>query len=358
MHGLASIPVKAVFLHSGHLPPIFWGMKNITKITLTVISTLFLTLFILLFVIAHYTLVFVLDTQSYGVIFPAEMNSKDPATGQQAVHREWMLLASSHQQLLSEDGLELHAYYIPAPKPSDLYVILCHGYRNSALSMAEYAYVYHRAGWNVLVLDHRSHGYSEGRFITMGWKEHEDLIMWIQQLVEHDSQAQVLLHGVSMGAATVMMACGSPSLPENVVAAVEDCGYTSVRDEFLDKIAPVMGFTAQPFLSFASLLNRIQSGYFLEEVNCVEAVSQSEIPILFIHGRRDDFVPFWMLEELYGAATCPKIKLVVPEAAHAQARLVNPQLYWSTVEFFVDRFFSPNKEKISSSANLVRFESN
>ncbi len=77
MHDLASIPVKAVFLHSGHLPPIFWGMKNITKITLTVISTLFLTFFILLFVIAHYTLVFVLDTQSDGVIFPAEMNSKE-----------------------------------------------------------------------------------------------------------------------------------------------------------------------------------------------------------------------------------------------------------------------------------------
>lgn len=317
-------------------------MKNITKITLAVISTLFITFIVLLFVIAHYTLVFVFDTQANGRIFPSQINSNDPATGQQALHREWMLLSSSHQQLLSEDGLKLNGYYIPAPKTTNRYVILCHGYKNSALSMAEYAYVYHEAGWNVLVPDHRSHGYSEGRFITMGWKEHEDLILWIQELIKEEPQGQVLLHGVSMGAATVMMACGSPSLPENVVAAVEDCGYTSVRDEFLDKIKPVMGFTAQPFLSVASILNRFQYGYFLGKVNCVKAISQSEIPILFIHGRKDDFVPFWMVEELYSAATCPKVRLVVPEAAHAQSRLANPQLYWSTVEFFVDRFFSPN----------------
>lgn len=313
-------------------------MKNLAKITLAVLSTLLVVSIVLIFVVAHYTVVLVLDTKASGKIFPTEINSNDSATGQQASRREWMLLASKHRQLLSQDGLVLNGYFIPAPEPTSHYVVICHGYKNSALSMADYAFVYHNAGWNVLVPDHRAHGYSQGRYISMGWKEHQDLILWVNQLVGQDRRAQIVLHGLSMGASTVMMAAGSPELPANVVAAIEDCGYTSVTDELEDKVSQGFGLPAFPLVPITSLLTRIHVGNFLGDVDCVEAVSRSQIPMLFIHGEDDVFVPFWMLEELYAAATCPKLQLAVPGAAHGQARRANPQLYWSTVEYFVERF--------------------
>lgn len=317
-------------------------MKNLTKITITVISTLLVVSVVLIFVIAHFTLVFVLDTKVNGRIFPSEIQSSAPLMSHSAKQREWMLLTAKQRQILSQDNLILNAYFIAAPEPTDCYVILCHGYKNSALSMAEYAAVYHQAGWNVLVPDHRAHGYSQGRYITMGWKEHQDLILWANSLIDQNPHAQILLHGISMGAATVMMAAGSPELPSHVVAAVEDCGYSSLPDELEDKISHGLGLPAFPLVTVTSLLSRIQLGNFLGAVDCEEAVSHSEIPILFIHGENDVFVPFWMQEELYAAATCPKIKLAVPHAAHAQSQGVNPQLYWSTVEFFLNRFIPTN----------------
>lgn len=338
-------------------PPIFWSMKNLTKITITVISTLLVVSVVLIFVIAHFTVVFVLDTKVNGRIFPAEIQPSAPLMSHSAKQREWMLLTAKQRQILSQDNLILHAYFIAAPEPTDRYVILCHGYKNSALSMAEYAAVYHQAGWNVLVPDHRAHGYSQGRYITMGWKEHQDLILWANSLIDQNPQVQIVLHGISMGAATVMMAAGSPELPPHVVAVVEDCGYTSLSDELEDKISHSLGLPAFPLVTVTSLLSRIQIGNFLGAIDCVDAVSHSEIPILFIHGENDVFVPFWMQEELYAAATCPKIKLVVPNAAHAQSQGVNPQLYWSTVDFFINRFMSQETPSENSLLLPVSFDS-
>lgn len=338
-------------------PSIFWSMKNLAKITITVISTLLVVSVVLIFVIAHFTLVFVLDTKVNGRIFPSEIQSSAPLMSHSAKQREWMLLTAKQRQILSQDNLILNAYFIAAPEATNCYVILCHGYKNSALSMAEYAFVYHQAGWNVLVPDHRSHGYSQGRYITMGWKEHQDLILWANSVIDQNPHAQILLHGISMGAATVMMAAGSPELPPHVVAAVEDCGYTSLPDELEDKISHGLGLPAFPLVPVTSLLSRIQIGNFLGAVDCVEAVSHSKIPILFIHGENDVFVPFWMLEELYVAATCPKIKLVVPRAAHAQSQGVNPQLYWSTVEFFINRFIPKNSPPSKQKLRPVSFDS-
>lgn len=335
------------FLQSVLSPSIFWSMKNLAKITLVVISTLLVVSVILIFVIAHFTVVFVLDTKVSERIFPSEIHSSVLQMSQDAKKREWMLLSSKQRQIVSQDNLVLTGYFIPAPEPTSYTVILCHGYRNSALFMAEYAAVYHQAGWNVLVPDHRAHGYSQGRYITMGWKEHQDLILWANSLIDQNPQEQILLHGLSMGASTVMMAAGSPDLPQNVVAAIEDCGYTSVPDELEDKVSNGLGLPSFPLVPATSLMSRLQVGNFLGAVDCKEAVSRSQIPILFIHGEQDAFVPFWMLEELYAAATCPKIKLVVPHAAHAQSQGVNPQLYWSAVDFFITRFI-PNKLSAAS----------
>ncbi len=327
-----------VFLHSLLSLPIFLGMKTSAKITVAVLSTLLVVSIVLIFMIAHYTVVFVLDAEAVGRVFPKLQSSNDPSTGSPSPYREWMLLEAKQRTLLSQDGLLLSGYYIPAKSPTHRYVIISHGYKNSAHSMATYAHVYHNAGWNVLVPDHRAHGYSQGQYITMGWNEHQDLIGWVNQLVAQDKEAQILLHGLSMGASTVMMATGASNLPSNVVAAIEDCGYSSVPDELADKVSRGMGLPAFPLVPFTSLMARLHAGFFLGEVDCMEAVARSDTPTLFIHGEEDDFVPFWMLDEVYSVATCPKQQLVVPNAAHAQAQAIAPELYWSTVSSFVERF--------------------
>ena len=157
---------QRLFLHSLHFPPIVWGMKTYTKITIAVLVTLLVVSLALIFFVAHYTVVFVLDSKASGELLPLSVNSNDPATGRPSPSREWMLLSSKKWTIESQDGLVLQGYFIPASQPTHRYVILSHGYRNSATSMAGYAQVYHNAGWNVLVPDHRAHGYSQGRYIT------------------------------------------------------------------------------------------------------------------------------------------------------------------------------------------------
>ena len=132
-----------------------------------------------------------------------------------------------------------------------------------------------------------------------------------------------------------MMASGEADLPANVRAVVEDCGYTSAWDEFAGQLRELFGLPAFPILDVTNLVTRLRAGWDMREASAVNQVARSVTPTLFIHGDADTFVPFWMLDAVYGAAACEKEKLVVPGAAHAQAAAVDPELYWGTVEEFL-----------------------
>lgn len=146
-----------------------------------------------------------------------------------------------------------------------------------------------------------------------------------------------MLYGVSMGAATVMMASGEADLPVQVRCVIEDCGYTSVWDEFSGQLKELFGLPPFPVLNAADLVCRIRAGYSITEASALRQVERSVTPTLFIHGEEDTFVPFWMLEELYQAASCEKEKLAVPGAAHAESAAVAPELYWPAVDAFLAR---------------------
>ena len=164
-------------------------------------------------------------------------------------------------------------------------------------------------------------------------------------------EGEIVLYGVSMGAATVMMASGEADLPVQVRCVIEDCGYTSVWDEFSGQLKELFGLPPFPVLNAADLVCRIRAGYSITEhmgsaEENVEALwnesplkyaPRCKTPTLFIHGEEDTFVPFWMLEELYQAASCEKEKLVVPGAAHAESAAVAPELYWPAVDAFLAR---------------------
>lgn len=251
---------------------------------------------------------------------------------------QWLLAQSRDVSLLSEDGLTLHAYRVEG-NDAHRYAVICHGYQNNAANMAAVGKHFHDLGYTVLLPDARGHGESEGHYIGMGWPERRDVIGWLNSLAMDDPEARVVLYGVSMGAATVMCASGEEDLPENVKCVVEDCGYTSVWDQFASVLDDLYGLPPVPLLNALDVTCRLKAGYSILDASPLEQVKKSVTPTLFIHGDADDFVPFAMLDELYDAAACEKEKLVIPAAGHAESSKVAPEEYWSAVDGFVERYF-------------------
>ncbi|MDL2218731.1 alpha/beta hydrolase [Ruminococcaceae bacterium OttesenSCG-928-O06] len=233
----------------------------------------------------------------------------------------------------SGDGLSLHAYKIEQPG-AERWAILAHGYNGTGRQMIRAAMQYTQWGYSVLLPDARGCGESEGDYIGMGWDERLDMVGWINAINEEHAPHTIVLHGVSMGGATVMMASGE-DLPENVRAIVEDCGYTSAWDEFAYQLKGIFGLPAFPVMHFSAVVTRLRAGYWLHQASAVRQVAKSQVPILFIHGSEDTFVPTYMLYEVYEAASCEKELLVIEGAGHGAASTTDEGLYWGTVDAFL-----------------------
>ncbi|MDU3324204.1 MAG: alpha/beta hydrolase, partial [Escherichia coli] len=190
---------------------------------------------------------------------------------------------------------------------------------------------------NVLIPDLRGHGMSEGDYIGMGWDERLDIIDLINYIIDVDKDSEIVLYGVSMGAATVMNVSGE-NLPSNVKAIIEDCGYTSAWDQFSYQLDELFGLPPFPMMHTASLIGKFRAGYWLKEASPLEQVKNSKTPTLFIHGDKDDFVPFSMLDQVYDACSAPKEKLVIEGAGHAKSSKVNPDMYWNGISKFLSKY--------------------
>ena len=243
-------------------------------------------------------------------------------------HEDWWLT--------SGDGLQLHALCVRAGGNAP-WAVLCHGYTGQASGMAEYARRFYDAGFSLLLPDARGHGQSEGGYIGMGWPERRDIAAWVQRVTAENGAPDIVLMGVSMGAATVMMTAGEP-LPPNVRAIVEDCGYTTAWEEFRYQLKKTYGLPPFPVLYTADALLRRRAGFSLREASAAAQVAHSRTPMLFIHGGKDAFVPFAMLDEVYAAARCPKEKYVEPDAGHAESLRMAPARYWAKVFGFIGRW--------------------
>lgn len=259
--------------------------------------------------------------------------------------RAWAQQGDGFRNITMEaaDGLTLWAAVLPAQRGEHRWALCMHGYRDTHEGMGSIAKHYAEAGWNVLLPDERGHGRSEGDYIGWGYDERLDVVGWVNYIVRRDPEAQIVLHGVSMGAAAVLMATGGP-LPEQVKAAVSDCSYTDIETEMrhilnrrlkksLSIPAPV------PFSAmFGALRNMTlrKAGYDLRNVSPIEAVARSKTPTLFIHGVDDEVVPSPMMGRLYQAASCPKSFLWAPGANHAESAGANPELYWAAVSSFLE----------------------
>lgn len=250
---------------------------------------------------------------------------------------DWFFAFSEKLELVSLQSETIYANIVRHDAPVKKWAICCHGYTSRPSVFAERAIEIYKMGFNVLMPSLRGHGDSESRLASMGWYDRLDVIDWITYILSLDPSAEIMLYGVSMGAATVMMATGE-ELPPNVKCAVEDCGFTSVWDEFNVQISKKAHLPSFPFLNAARTVGKIRLKYDFKEASALNAVRRSKTPTLFIHGDKDDFVPFWMLDVLYDNAACEKEKLVVHGAEHASAHEVEPEIYWSRVRDFAAKY--------------------
>ncbi len=230
-------------------------------------------------------------------------------------------------------GLKLHAYWID--NHAENTVLLAHGHMSNAYSRAVDGEFYVRMGWNVLLIDHCAHGQSEGKYLGLGAYEKTDIIAWVRYIDGQIAGGNIVLDGVSMGATSVLLAAANDP-PASVKAVVEDCGYTSIKAVLTYQIAHYYHLPSHLFLWVTDLLCRHYAKYRMKDASAIDAMPNVRVPVLFIHGERDHFVPFQMVQQLYDACVSPqKLLLSIPGAGHATARLVDKARCEQTIVQFL-----------------------
>lgn len=248
--------------------------------------------------------------------------------------------------IMADDKTRLHALFIYADSMTQNTAVVVHGYTDNAVRMLHIAYLYnHDLHYNVLLPDLRFSGKSEGSHIQMGWLDRKDVMRWMdvanQVFSVPDSSGQrttqMVVHGISMGAATTMCVSGEPQA-DYVNCFVEDCGYTSVWDEYSGELRKQFSLPDFPLLYVTSWMTQLRYGWNFKEASPLQQIKKSLYPMLFIHGDADSFVPTWMGDTLYANYKGPKLYWRVPGVAHAQSYLKFPKEYTDSVKKFVQKY--------------------
>lgn len=239
---------------------------------------------------------------------------------------------------MTNGGLKQVAWYVPAAQATDKTVIVVHGFGNRKERMQAYGWLFHQLGYNVLMPDNIAAGESEGQIIGYGWTDRLNVIKWSEILVDNYGTNQIIMYGLSMGAATVMMASGEESLPKQVVAIIADAGYTSVWDELKYKAKEMYGLPAFPLLYEVSALSKIRAGFSYGEASSVKQLARNDLPVLFIHGDKDVFVPTEMVYDNYKATKGPKELYIVKGAGHAKTFKTDKDAYENAIATFLEKY--------------------
>ena len=242
---------------------------------------------------------------------------------------EWVEIRSSR------DGTVLKGRYYNFSEVNVLNIFF-HGYKGTSLRDGCGGFKMAREKkQNILLVDQRANGESGGNVIAFGVNERYDCLDWVNYAVgRFGSDLKILLSGVSLGAATVLMA-SDVGLPKNVKCIVADCGYSSPK-EIICKVAKEGGFPVSICWPLLKLACRFRAGLDLEEASAVESVKHTDIPILIIHGDDDRYVPCEMAHKIYAACASKKELLIIPGAPHAAAFMVDEKMYRDTVDRFTE----------------------
>lgn len=242
-------------------------------------------------------------------------------------------------EMRSFDGLRLRALLLPCENARGV-IIFMHGYRSTPLrDLGASAKYYHDLGFTLLLPNQRACGESEGRFITFGAKEKYDVKAWADYAAERfGPELPIVVGGISLGSSSVLMSLGLP-LPGSVRAAVCDCGYSSLTDE-LELAAQNFFHIRRPgaVLFGIRLWCSLLAGFDIKKCTTLDALRGDRIPVLFIHGEADGFVPPRFSRENYEACAAPKELFTVPGAEHGLSYLADTQGYHSHLEAFLDKY--------------------
>ncbi|MDR1630272.1 MAG: alpha/beta fold hydrolase [Oscillospiraceae bacterium] len=223
--------------------------------------------------------------------------------------------------ITSHDGLRLHGLFIQGAPGEKRVVVMLHCYHGLGMSMGEYAEYYQKIhGFHILMPDARGHGGSEGASFGMGWIDRLDYLRWIDYVIARMGEdVQILLHGVSMGGATVMMLSGEP-LPRQVRFGVEDCGYTEVYKLFRWQFGHLHHYPLFPAFYTFNVLCRLRAGFWFQQASAIKQLKKAKIPLIFVHGEDDSFVPSAMVHDAFAAAASKDKTLIsIPGAEHIES---------------------------------------
>ncbi|AVF24165.1 hypothetical protein ERICI_04494 [Paenibacillus larvae subsp. larvae] len=236
-------------------------------------------------------------------------------------------------EIVSQDGYKLRGWHLKPNENSRKVMIIVHGYTVAHPVSLPFSDMFIEQGFNILVVDQRAHGWSEGKYTTYGYLEKYDLDEWVNWVRKrYDQNCVIGLHGQSLGGATVLEYA---AINEHVSFIIADCPYSDlsalIKYQIKIKRAP-----AFPFYQLVDRLVYKKAGFRLADVKPIETMKQAEIPVMFIHGSLDNFVPTYMSEELYEAKIGKKKLLVVEGASHGNSYAVDKEKYEEEVRMFVE----------------------
>jgi len=240
-------------------------------------------------------------------------------------------------ELPSRDGLKLVGWFLPAEHARGT-LLLVHGFRSNHRNDFGLFYpYYHSLGFNILAVDQRTHGESEGKYITFGVKERFDMLDWTRYLYDRfGAEHRVILDGVSMGATTVLMALGT-GLPANVRGVIADSGFTSPYDQFVHMCKDRFHLPLHPLMEISGLFLKYLAGFDAREYSTVTALQQSTLPVLFFHGGHDNFVLLRCTETNYAVCRGEKQLITVPEAGHCGSYMLDRPRCQAALEEFLNK---------------------
>ena len=236
----------------------------------------------------------------------------------------------------SNDNLNLHGLFIERKNSKGIF-IECHGYRSTAeRDLYASCHEYYNLGYSILLIDNRTSNKSEGKYITFGMRESEDIISWINYVNKKYPKSKIILAGISMGASSVLMSLKDITKNMNVKYALVDCVYISAFDEIIYCINHYFHIPGKLFINMINLWCKKIAKFDLKEKNTLECMIDSKVPVLFIHGTDDDFVPYENSKINYDSYNGPKMFISFEGASHGMSYLVDSKKYVNSIKEFIN----------------------
>lgn len=305
---------------------------NMIQIILMILSILLILILTTGFVISQ--LILYPKVRDEKAIYEREMKTKRyPEVFYKGLEKEELWIESEYGYRLS--CYVLNNELTKKQENRNKIAVFCHGYKASKTASIVYAKILMDLGYTAIIYDHRNHGNSDKKFTSMGYYEKYDLktvIDWCYHC--YGKEVQIITHGESMGAATVL---SHLEIDHRVTAAIADCGYSDLGELLKHQLRSYYHLPCQPFLSIAKFFINLRAGFKVCDVSPITGALQSKTPILFIHGDSDDYVPTQMSVDMYEQRVGVKELFLQKEAKHALACVVDYDRYYQVVHDFINK---------------------